>query len=321
MAFIFPPGIVSALKGIEVVPSIWKSILYGQVAIPAFSSRYRYGFNGKEDDDEVSGEGNIQDYGKRECDLRLGKFWSVDPIAAKYPELTPFQFASNTPIWAVDLDGLEAYYSSDGTFTGFGQIKGDNAPVIVVTYVPLQGKMAEVPGIFVRQETPLTFKGAPVKNFEFEQYAATVHNETFGSNDDEKQKIADAIYNKKEGIKKDYPGIEDASLQQILDKVAYGKDSHKQRMSAERANPPSGATIPGTVTKSNPKGIPLYKITEKNYQNYMNKDIKTRNDDTQMKSANKAVINSLLRDVGLRRDDKANGKSHWRGNGKTNDLK
>jgi hypothetical protein len=33
----------------------------------------------------------------------------VDPISKEYPELTPFQFASNTPIMAIDLDGLEAY--------------------------------------------------------------------------------------------------------------------------------------------------------------------------------------------------------------------
>jgi len=32
----------------------------------------------------------------------------VDPIDYKYPELTPYQFASNTPLWAVDIDGLEA---------------------------------------------------------------------------------------------------------------------------------------------------------------------------------------------------------------------
>lgn len=35
------------------------------------------------------------------------RFLSVDPIASSYPELTPYQFASNTPIWAIDIDGLE----------------------------------------------------------------------------------------------------------------------------------------------------------------------------------------------------------------------
>jgi RHS repeat-associated protein len=72
------------------------------------TSSYRYGFNGKENDSEVKGEGNEQDYGMRIYDPRLGKFLSVDPLIKKYPELTPYQFASNTPIQAVDLDGMEA---------------------------------------------------------------------------------------------------------------------------------------------------------------------------------------------------------------------
>jgi len=38
----------------------------------------------------------------------LGRFLSVDPLSPDYPELTTYQFASNTPIMAIDLDGLEA---------------------------------------------------------------------------------------------------------------------------------------------------------------------------------------------------------------------
>ena len=68
---------------------------------------YRYGFNGKENDNEVKGEGNEQDYGMRVYDPRVGKFLSVDPISNKYPELTPYQFASNRPIDGIDQDGLE----------------------------------------------------------------------------------------------------------------------------------------------------------------------------------------------------------------------
>lgn len=73
----------------------------------ASSSKYRYGFNGKENDNEVKGEGNQQDYGFRIYDPRLGKFLSVDPLTKSYPELTPYQFASNSPIENIDLDGLE----------------------------------------------------------------------------------------------------------------------------------------------------------------------------------------------------------------------
>lgn len=35
------------------------------------------------------------------------RFLSVDPIAHQYPELTPYQFASNRPIDGIDQDGLE----------------------------------------------------------------------------------------------------------------------------------------------------------------------------------------------------------------------
>ena len=37
----------------------------------------------------------------------LGKFLSVDPLAADYPWYTPYQFAGNMPIYTVDIDGLE----------------------------------------------------------------------------------------------------------------------------------------------------------------------------------------------------------------------
>ena len=69
---------------------------------------YRYFFNGQEGDNEVLGEASLHDYGFRMYDARLARFWSVDPITKDFPMLSPFQFASNTPIWAIDMDGLEA---------------------------------------------------------------------------------------------------------------------------------------------------------------------------------------------------------------------
>ncbi len=60
-------------------------------------------------DNEVSGQGNQYDYGFRIYNPRLGKFLSVDPLTKSYAMLTPYQFASNTPIMADDLDGLEAH--------------------------------------------------------------------------------------------------------------------------------------------------------------------------------------------------------------------
>ncbi|MBC7775244.1 MAG: hypothetical protein H7246_07385 [Phycisphaerae bacterium] len=71
------------------------------------SKEGRFGFNGKEVDDEVKGSGNYQDYGMRAYDGRLGRFFSVDPLTKKYAFFSPYQFAGNMPTWQIDIDGLE----------------------------------------------------------------------------------------------------------------------------------------------------------------------------------------------------------------------
>ena len=68
---------------------------------------YRYGFNSKENDNEVKGEGDEQDYGMRIYDPRVGRFLSVDPLQKKYADLSSYQFASDRPIDGIDLDGEE----------------------------------------------------------------------------------------------------------------------------------------------------------------------------------------------------------------------
>ena len=50
------------------------------------SPAYRYGFNGKEKDDEVKGSGNSYDFGGRNIyDSRTGRFNSIDPLYRKFP--------------------------------------------------------------------------------------------------------------------------------------------------------------------------------------------------------------------------------------------
>ncbi len=66
---------------------------------------YRYGFNGKENDDETYGGGNAYDFGARILDVRLGRWFAVDPMRNLYPDLSPYNFASNTPTVLIDSDG------------------------------------------------------------------------------------------------------------------------------------------------------------------------------------------------------------------------
>jgi RHS repeat-associated protein len=83
------------------------------------NGNYRYGFNGKENDNEVKGTGNQQDYGMRIYDPRLGKFLSVDPLFRDFAWNSPYAFAENDVISCIDLDGLEKYKVGKGDFMYF----------------------------------------------------------------------------------------------------------------------------------------------------------------------------------------------------------
>lgn len=74
-----------------------------------FKCEYRYGFNGMEKDDEVKGNGNSYDFGARMYDNRLGRWLSLDPMAAKQPAWSPYKMAKDNPILFQDPDGNTEY--------------------------------------------------------------------------------------------------------------------------------------------------------------------------------------------------------------------
>jgi RHS repeat-associated protein len=78
---------------------------FGSIKASVSKGEYRYGFNGKETDNETG----LQDYGFRIYNPSYGKFLSVDPLFRTYPWYTPYQFAGNKPVISVDLDGLEEF--------------------------------------------------------------------------------------------------------------------------------------------------------------------------------------------------------------------
>lgn len=111
---------------------------------------YRYGFNGKEMDNELKGEGNHYDYGMRLYDPRVNRFFSTDPMTYSYPYLTPYQFASNRPIDGIDLDGKEWAISThqvtnpDGTITVTTElvvrVKVENRSTIITDPLVIKAK-------------------------------------------------------------------------------------------------------------------------------------------------------------------------------------
>ncbi|MCL4817475.1 MAG: RHS repeat-associated core domain-containing protein, partial [Flavobacteriales bacterium] len=160
----------------------------------------RYGFNGKEMDDEVySSTGTSYDYGFRIYNPRLGRFLSVDPLTDKFPMLTPYQFASNTPIWAIDLDGLEARVYTDlspilnGEYPhSFLSVIDDEGVINVYTYgqygqkgiAPLgEGALVHLKGADANSYIKNEFKEYPMRVFEISDKAV------------DKQKIIDYYSN------------------------------------------------------------------------------------------------------------------------------
>jgi len=98
----------------------------------AAGSEYKYGFNGKENDDEIAGNNNALDFGARIYDARIARFMCVDFAANKFPHLSPYNFASNNPIGAIDKNGdSTVYVSSTGAvlLTSFSSLT--NAVVVI----------------------------------------------------------------------------------------------------------------------------------------------------------------------------------------------
>lgn len=69
-------------------------------------------YNGKQRDYETG----IDYYGMRYYNTEIARFITVDPLTQSFPELTPYQYASNNPVSNIDLDGLEGVnFNSSGT--------------------------------------------------------------------------------------------------------------------------------------------------------------------------------------------------------------
>ena len=67
------------------------------------SDAYRYGFNGMEKDDEVSGSGNSYTAQFWQYDPRLGRRWNIDPVVVAHE--SPYAAFRNNPVFLNDPNG------------------------------------------------------------------------------------------------------------------------------------------------------------------------------------------------------------------------
>ena len=75
-------------------------------------------FNGKELQSREFSDGiglEWYDYKNRFYDPQIGRFFVTDPLADKFPYYSTYQFAGNEVPNAIDIDGLEPWYTRDGS--------------------------------------------------------------------------------------------------------------------------------------------------------------------------------------------------------------
>ena len=85
----------------------------------------RYRFTGKELGDETG----LYDFSARFLQTSLGRFTTIDPLAEKYPSISPYAYCNGNPVNFVDPDGM--------------------APVFVLPFLPVLAEAATVAGAAV----------------------------------------------------------------------------------------------------------------------------------------------------------------------------
>ncbi len=123
------------------------------------TSRYKYKYNGKEFQDELGL--NVYDYGARNYDAALARFWEFDPKTDKYSFISPYTYVANNPVVFIDPDGKDLFIPNvKGNPRGLENSR--NKATILKNVQKLSNnelKITEVEGGFLIKETGKKYDG------------------------------------------------------------------------------------------------------------------------------------------------------------------
>ncbi|WP_286492025.1 RHS repeat-associated core domain-containing protein [Empedobacter brevis] len=83
------------------------------------SANYKYRYNGKELQEELNL--NLYDYGARNYDPALGRWFNIDPASEISRRNSPYVYALNNPVFFIDPDGMVATPPDDIYLNGSGK--------------------------------------------------------------------------------------------------------------------------------------------------------------------------------------------------------
>ncbi len=96
---------------------------FGETSFGSYGKK-RYRFCGKEKDEESG----LYYYGARYYSPWTCRFVSVDPLAGKYAQLTPYNYAGNEPIGDKDIDGMQSENTQPSGQSAGNSTKGVSLP-------------------------------------------------------------------------------------------------------------------------------------------------------------------------------------------------
>ncbi|MBK7444131.1 MAG: hypothetical protein IPI65_22140 [Bacteroidetes bacterium] len=108
------------------------------------TTTYKYGFNGKENVDDVYGNDVAVDFGARVYDGRLGRWLSVDKLTQRNSFEAPYVFVSNSPMLFIDPTGNEKIIVSGGKDLR-ADLGGDKMKFINAGIAAIQAYRDEMP--------------------------------------------------------------------------------------------------------------------------------------------------------------------------------
>lgn len=160
--------------------------------------KYRFGFNGQEQDNEVYGKGNLNSAEFWMYDIRLARRWNLDPV--DQISISNYVVLGNSPLWLSDPNGDVAgdYYTKEGKYLGKDERSDDKVYITTEgNYTYMTGKADNSSPYYngLRKYSNMLDIG----HNEFRQQAATVYGEstaykTKGATEDLKKEMGSIAY-------------------------------------------------------------------------------------------------------------------------------